>query len=255
MPLLFIGHGNPMNAILQNKWSEALRKLTGTLPQPEAVLMISAHWFVPGTFITIQEQPPTIHDFSGFPQELNQFAYPAPGSPELAERVAYLCGEGASFSSDWGLDHGCWSVLTHLYPKADIPVVQLSVDNMLSPMEIIALGESLRPLRDEGVLIIGSGNITHNLHDAFSRAHTGDVRTPDWASDFDQKVAEAIVERDNAYLCAVITEESGEINHPVPDHYLPLLYLLGIAEKEDTVSFPITGFDMGSLSMRSVRWG
>ncbi len=255
MPVLFIGHGNPMNAIEQNRWSEALANLGQTLPRPKSILVISAHWFVPGTFATVQERPPTLHDFSGFPGDLNTFEYPAPGDPALARRVVYLCGEQASLTADWGLDHGTWSVLTHLFPNADIPVVQLSVDNMLTPLDLVGLGVSLRPLREEGALIIASGNITHNLRDAFSRMSAWDFTTPDWATLFDNQIADAIKERNRALLCAALSEELGEINHPTPEHYLPLLYAFGASDLEDEVSFPITGFDMGSLSMRSVRWG
>jgi len=255
MPVLFIGHGNPMNAIERNRWSEAFAELGRTLPHPKAILVISAHWFVAGTFVTGQTKPTTLHDFSGFPGELNTFEYPAPGDPDLAGRVVKLCGKGASLSSDWGLDHGAWSILTHLFPKANVPVVQLSVDTGRSPLELIELGESLQPLRDEGVLIIGSGNITHNLSDAFTRMIRRNSATPDWAALFDVQIAGAIQERNNRYLTTAMADELGEINHPSPDHYLPLLYAYGASVKDDTVQFPITGFDMGSLSMRCVRWG
>lgn len=255
MPVLFIGHGNPMNAIEKNRWSEGFARLGQTLPHPRAILVISAHWFVPGTFLTGQTKPPTLHDFGGFPDELNAFEYPAPGDPDLAGRVVKLFEESASLSSEWGLDHGSWSILTHLFPKADVPVVQLSVDSSRKPQELFKLGESLQPLRDEGVLIIASGNITHNLGDAFARMVRGNSVTPDWAAFFDEKIARAIQERDNTVLSTALSDEPGKINHPSPDHYLPLLYAYGSSVKDDPVQFPITGFDMGSLSMRCVRWG
>ncbi len=255
MPVYFIGHGNPMNAVERNVWSEALINLRHSFPSPKAILVISAHWYVPGTFVTVQESPPTLHDFGGFPDELNTFDYPAPGDPKLAARVVYLLGEPASLSNEWGLDHGTWSILTHLFPKANVPVVQLSVDNMLETLDMVALGEALQPLRDEGILIIASGNITHNLRDAFVRMNTGDTATPDWATKFDASIANAIENRDKAFLCAALVDELGEVNHPFPDHYLPLLYAFGSSDKDDAVEFPITGFDMGSLSMRCVRWG
>jgi 4,5-DOPA dioxygenase extradiol len=244
-PLIFVGHGSPMNAIEDNPWSRSFAGLASLVGKPRAVLCISAHWFVPGTFVTGEEQPRTIHDFGGFPDELYQVRYPAPGSLELASRVGQLTS--AAPRSDWGLDHGAWSVLLHMFPQADVPVVQLSIDYRLSPEEHVALGKRLAPLRDEGVLIVGSGNITHNLRHAFTRRDR-----PSWAEHFDAAAAEASKCKDAAALAALLTTDDGRHSHPTPDHYLPLLYVAGAAAKDDQVSFPIEGFDLGSLSMRSV---
>jgi 4,5-DOPA dioxygenase extradiol len=244
-PVLFVGHGSPMNAIEDNRWSRGFAALAPLVGKPRAILCISAHWFVPGTFVTGEDKPRTIHDFGGFPEELYQVQYPAPGSAELAARVGQLTG--AAPRGDWGLDHGTWSVLLHMFPKADIPVVQLSIDYRLPPEEHLALGNKLSALRDEGVLIFGSGNVTHNLRHAFTRRDR-----PAWAEGFDAAAAEALKLRDTGALCALLSSEDGARAHPTPDHYLPLLYAAGASSKEDQVSFPIDGFDLGSLSMRSV---
>jgi 4,5-DOPA dioxygenase extradiol len=255
MPVLFVGHGSPMNAIEDNAWSRGFHALAGLLPRPKAILAISAHWYVAGTFLTGNERPETIHDFGGFPRQLFEMQYPAPGDVELAKRVVRLLGDGrASVRSDWGLDHGTWSVLHHLQPAADCPVVQLSIDGRLAPSEHVALGRALAPLRDEGVLILGSGNLTHNLRFAMRAFQTGDVSTPPWASRFDRDVTHAAEQHDLSFLARVIETDDGRAAHPSPDHYLPLLYAAGAAEK-DPVRFPITGFDAGSLSMRSMIFG
>jgi 4,5-DOPA dioxygenase extradiol len=205
---------------------------------------VSAHWYVPGTHLTGNEAPGTIHDFGGFPRELYQVQYPAPGDVGLARRVAELLGPGrASLRTDWGIDHGTWSVLVHLRPQADWPVVQLSVHRGLPPGEHLAIGRALAPLRDAGVLVMASGNIVHNLRHALGSMGRGEAPTPEWATAFDADVA-----RD----CARLDGEAGRMSHPTPDHYLPLLYAAGAAGPGDTVSFPITGFDLGSLSMRAV---
>ena len=244
MPVLFAGHGSPMNAIEDNQWSRgfaALSRYTGT---PRAILCISAHWFVPGTFVTGEAKPKTIHDFGGFPDELFEVRYPAPGSAELAARTGQLTG--ATPRTDWGLDHGAWSVLMHVFPDANIPVVQLSIDHRLPATEHLALGRKLAPLRDEGVLIVGSGNITHNLRHAFTRRDL-----PPWASNFDAAAAEALKRGDADALAKMLDTDDGRRSHPTPDHYLPLLYAAGAAS-DSQVSFPVEGFDLGSLSMRSV---
>ena len=226
------------------------------LPQPKAILAISAHWFVPGTFVTGNDRPETIHDFGGFPDQLFQMQYPAPGNAELAKRVTRLIGDGrATVRQDWGLDHGTWSVLTHLRPAADIPVVQLSIDARLPPAEHVKLGHTLRSLREEGVLIMGSGNVTHNLRYAFTRMNTGDTSTPAWAATFDADVERATVQHDESFLGRIVEGEAGRMSHPTLDHYLPLLYAVGASDTDDKVSFPISGFDLGSLSMRSVFFG
>ena len=252
-PVLFVGHGSPMNAIEDNQWSRGFKSLSELLPQPRAILSISAHWFVPGTFLTGNEHPETIHDFGGFPQALYDMQYPAPGNPDLARRVVDLIGSKmVSLRSDWGLDHGTWSVLHHLYPAANIPVVQLSVDSRLQPVEQIAIGQALTPLRDEGVLIMGSGNIVHNLRHAMTASQWGDSPTPDWAGRFDADITLAIERHDANFLAQALESADGRISHPTPDHYLPLLYAFGAAGGNYQASFPITGFELSSLSMRSV---
>ena len=256
MPVLFVGHGNPMNAIEENRWSQALRALAPGLPRPRAILAISAHWYVSGTQATGAARPETLHDFGGFPDELYRAQYPAPGDPALARRAVSLLGAGrASVTSGWGLDHGTWSVLRHLRPEADVPVVQLSIDAGLTSAEHLALGRALAPLRDEGVLILGSGNLTHNLRHAFGAWHAGDTTTPPWAIAFDEAAARAMVERDEGWLLGALEREEGRRSHPTPDHWLPLLYVAGAAAPADPVTSPITGFDMGSLSMRSILIG
>lgn len=256
MPVLFVGHGSPMNAIEENVWSRGFRDLARLIPRPRAILAVSAHWYVEGTFTTGDERPETIHDFGGFPAELFDVQYPAPGSPELARRVVELVGAWrSSVTAGWGLDHGTWSVLVHLRPAADVPVVQLSLDARLAAEEHLAIGRALAPLRDEGVLVIGSGNVVHNLPHAFGAWRRGDTRTPAWARGFDGDVAEALVRRDPARLVAALSTEAGRLAHPTPDHYLPLLYAAGASGSGDTVRFPVEGFDMASLSMRSVLLG
>jgi 4,5-DOPA dioxygenase extradiol len=251
--VLFVGHGSPMNAIEDNVWSRAFRALGQGLPRPRAILSVSAHWFVAGTFTTGDARPRTIHDFGGFPPPLYEMQYPAPGDVALAERVVRLLGgKRAATSTTWGLDHGTWSVLRHLRPDADCPVVQLSLDLRLQPAEHLALGRALAPLREEGVLIMGSGNITHNLRHAMSSYHRGETTTPDWAAAFDTDVSRALGQHDTAFLAGALRGANGDLSHPTPDHYLPLLYAAGAADDRDRVRFPITGFDLASLSMRAV---
>jgi 4,5-DOPA dioxygenase extradiol len=256
LPTLFVGHGSPLNAVADNRWSRAWRALAARLPRPAAVLSVSAHWFVPGSFVTAEPRPRTIHDFSGFPPELHRVAYPAPGDPGLAARVAGLLGAGrAAPRTDWGLDHGTWSVLVHLFPAADVPVVQLSLDARLAPAEHLAIGRALAPLRREGVLILGSGNAVHNLGHAIPSFRHGDLATPEWARDFDAAVARACSAHDGAALAAAAASPAAAQAHPSLDHYLPLLYAAGAADPTDAVSFPVEGFDLSSLSMRAVRFG
>ena len=256
MPALFVGHGNPLNAIEENRWSQAFRELARTLPRPRAILSVSAHWYVEGTYATADERPETIHDFGGFPPELYRVEYPAPGDAALAARAAALAGpRAAAVAGSWGLDHGTWTVLVHLRPAADVPVVQLSIDARLAPAEHLAIGRALAPLRDEGVLVMGSGNVVHNLAHAFRSWRTGDDRTPEWAREFDLGIARALEERDHDHLTSVVETAGGRVAHPTPDHYLPLLYAAGASAADEPVRFPIEGFDMASLSMRSVRFG
>ena len=200
MPVLFVGHGNPMNALERNDYTRGWERMAAALPRPRAILSVSAHWYTPGARVTSQEQPRTIHDFGGFPRELYEQQYPAPGSVELAKRVSKLVGKGASLRTDWGLDHGTWTVLKYLRPEADVPVVQLSIDGRLRAAGHLAIGEALAPLREEGVLILGSGNVTHNLRHAFSSWQRGEKQTPPWAAVFDSEVAKAAAQHDGPAL-------------------------------------------------------
>jgi 4,5-DOPA dioxygenase extradiol len=253
-PVLFLGHGSPLNAIQDNRWSQALRQLAPELGRPRAILVVSAHYYEPGSRITAQAQPATIHDFGGFPPELHRLQYPAPGDPTLAARIAAASDGHIRPSSDWGLDHGSWSLLVHLFPAADIPVLELSLDSRASAQQHLALGARLAPLRDEGVLIIGSGNIVHNLGHAFRAWRNGDRETPDWAQRFDSAIETALASNQREAVAEVFDGPDGRMAHPTPEHFLPLLYAVGASDADDAVDFPIAGFDMGSLSMRSVRF-
>ncbi len=253
-PVLFIGHGSPMNAIEQNIWSEALRELGSTLARPEAILVISAHWFVPGSWVTAQPLPVTIHDFGGFPPALHAMQYPAPGAPQLAAAIADASEGRVRTTTEWGLDHGSWSVLCHLFPPADVPVLQLSIDQHATLQVHAAIGAQLKRLRDQGVLVLGSGNVVHNLGHAFRAWRAGDRATPDWAARFDGAVETALLGSDRVGgVIAAAQSADATMAHPTPEHFLPLLYAVAASDPDDRVDFPVTGFDMGSLSMRSVR--
>jgi 4,5-DOPA dioxygenase extradiol len=253
MPVLFAGHGSPMNAIEDNVFSRGHAALASLAPRPRAILAVSAHWESDGTFTTLDDPPATIHDFGGFPAALFAMKYPAPGDPALARRAARLTGGSAADGR--GLDHGTWSVLHRMYPGADVPVVQISLDVRASAAEHLALGRALAPLRDEGVLILASGNLTHDLRDAFSRMRRGDPTTPDWAARFDAAAARALEARDEAWLVAALETADGRRAHPTAEHWLPVLYAVGASDAQDAASFPVTGFDLGSLSMRCVLFG
>jgi 4,5-DOPA dioxygenase extradiol len=256
MPSVFIGHGSPMNAIEDNRWSRGFRELAATLPRPRAVLAVSAHWYTAGSLVTAEERPRTIHDFGGFPKELHEQQYPAPGDPALARRIAERLQLGDdALRTDWGLDHGTWTVMKYLLPDADVPVVQLSIDRTMDGARHVEMAKKLTSLRDEGVMILGSGNITHNLRDAFTRAQQNDTSRVEWAERFDADVATAVAAHDTGYLGSAHLSEDGQRSHPTPDHYLPLLYTVGASEAGEKASFPMTGFDLGSLSMRSVVLG
>ena len=254
-PVLFIGHGSPMNAIERNVWSEAFRALGAGLDKPRAVLAVSAHWFLPGSWVTAQPAPVTIHDFSGFPPQLHAVRYPAPGDPALAAAIAEASAGQIRTTTEWGLDHGSWSVLCHLFPDADVPVVQLSIDQRATPAQHARLGALLAPLRDQGVLILGSGNIVHNLGHAFRAWRAGERATPDWAADFDAAMAAGLRGADRvASVVAALDRPDATLAHPTPEHFLPLIYATAASDAGDEVDFPIEGFDMASLSMRSVRF-
>lgn len=255
MPVVFFGHGNPLNALDDNAYTRAWRAIGQSIPQPRAILAVSAHWYVPGTHVTAMDAPRTIHDFGGFPPELYRVQYPAPGSSALAERVRRLLAPTpAGLDFAWGLDHGTWSVLVHAFPNADIPVVQLSLDERLDAQAHYRLAQRLVPLRDEGVLVMGSGNLVHNLHTFAWGRHS--VATFDWAVRFEAYAREAMLLGNDEPL--VDYESLGEdalLCAPTPEHYLPLLYVLAMRAPNDPIAFPVEGVDGGSISMLSVKIG
>ncbi|HTV91599.1 MAG TPA: 4,5-DOPA dioxygenase extradiol [Verrucomicrobiae bacterium] len=252
LPVVFFGHGNPMNALDTNPYAQAWKRLGAELPRPRAILAISAHWYVPSTLVTANQHPRTIHDFGGFPRELYDVQYPAPGDPNLAARVTELLAfYNARGDEHWGLDHGTWSVLVHAYPKADVPVVQLSIDETLEPALHFEIGTLLRPLRDEGVMIVASGNIVHNLHAFAWGRHPAEPF--DWAKRFETRARELLLAREFDPLIEYESlGEDARLSAPTPDHYLPLLYAMGASDDRDRVSFPVEGIDGGSVSMLSV---
>jgi 4,5-DOPA dioxygenase extradiol len=255
LPALFIGHGNPLNALQANDWTRAWSALGSALPRPRAVLSISAHWYVDGTAVTAMPAPRTIHDFGGFPRELYEVRYPAPGDPSLARRVRELLGPLAVRADEsWGLDHGTWSVLRHVFPDADVPVVQLSIDETRPPTFHYELGAKLRPLREEGILIVGSGDVVHNLHAYAWGRHPQEPY--DWALRFERQVRQALTAGDHATLVGY--ERLGAdalLAVPTPEHFLPLLYVLGASVLGEPVTFPVEGMDGGSVSMLAVQFG
>ncbi|MGH9334080.1 MAG: 4,5-DOPA dioxygenase extradiol [Vicinamibacteria bacterium] len=255
MPAIFFGHGNPMNAIDDNPYTRAWAALGDELPRPEAVLSISAHWCMPGTAVTAAERPRTIHDFGGFPQELYQVQYGAPGAPQLAERVArILAPTSVALDHRWGLDHGTWSVLAHVHPAADVPVVQLSIDETKTARWHYELARRLAPLRDEGVMVMGSGNLVHNLH-AYSWGNRA-AEPYDWARRFETTARERLLASDfEALVDYEILGRDAMLAAPTPDHYLPLLYVLAQHREGEPIRFPVEGFDGGSISMLAVQLG
>lgn len=255
LPAIFFGHGNPMNALLSNPYTQAWRSIGEKMPRPKAILSVSAHWFVPATGVTVSTAPRTIHDFGGFPRELYQVQYPAPGDPELAKRVQSLLAPlPVALDNSWGLDHGTWSVLKHVYPNADVPVVQLSIDERQPAAFHFELGKRLAPLRDEGVLIVGSGNLVHNLHTYAWGHHMPDPY--DWAVRFEAEARQMMVAGE--YQPLIDYEKLGRealLSIPTPDHYLPLLYVIATRQQKEGVSFPVEGVDGGSISMLAVQVG
>ena len=255
MPAIFFGHGNPMNALQDNDWTEAWAAIGKSFPRPRAVLCVSAHWYLPATLVTAMEEPRTIHDFGGFPRELYQVQYRAPGSPDLALRVQELLAPvTAELDHSWGLDHGTWSVLRHVYPSADVPVVQLSIDETQPPAFHFELGKRLAPLRDEQVLITGSGNLVHNLHTYAWGRHTPEPY--DWVVRFEERAKELMTT--DSFEALINYESLGRdalLAIPTPDHYLPLLYILGAKRPNDPITFPVQGIDGGSVSMLTVQVG
>lgn len=255
LPALFLGHGSPLNALQRNAWTRAWAALGETLERPRAVLAISAHWYIEGTAVTAMVSPRTIHDFGGFPPELFAMRYPAPGDPALAARVQRLLAPlPVAADQEWGLDHGTWSVLCHVFPQANVPVVQLSIDATRPPAFHYELGARLRPLREEGILLLGSGDVVHNL-----QAYVwGGARQEayDWALRFEARIREGLIEGEHAPLIDYATlGRDALLAVPTPEHYLPLLYVLGASVPGETVSFPVEGIDGGSVSMLAVQFG
>jgi 4,5-DOPA dioxygenase extradiol len=255
LPAIFFGHGNPMNALSQNSYTTGWRRIGQEVGKPKAILAISAHWFVPDVGVTVMTAPRTIHDFGGFPRELYQVQYPAPGDPALARRVqALLAPLQVRLDESWGLDHGTWSVLAHVYPQADVPVVQLSIDETRPAAFHFELGQRLAPLRQEGVLIVGSGNLVHNLRTYAWGRHMAEPY--DWATRFEASARDMMVAGELKPLIAYETlGRDAILSIPTPDHYLPLLYVLATRQQREAISFPVEGIDGGSISMLTARVG
>jgi 4,5-DOPA dioxygenase extradiol len=257
MPVLFLGHGSPMNAIEENEFVTGFRNIAKTITKPRAILCVSAHWYTKGTKLTSNALPPTIHDFGGFPKALFDVQYPAKGNPELAAETKVLVEPTlATLDDSWGLDHGAWSVIKHLYPKADIPVIQMSIDYTQTAEQHFSLGSRLQKLRNKGVLIIGSGNIVHNLGMADFRNMHKDNYGFDWAVESRDFINTKI----NNYDFKALTQLNSfskalQLAIPTPDHYLPLMYVLGLHEKGEKLSLFNDKMLAGSLSMTSVKIG
>lgn len=255
MPLLFVGHGSPMNAIEENEFVNGWRKVGKSLPRPNAILCVSAHWETRGTLVTAMEKPVTIHDFGGFPEELFNVQYPAPGSPELArETKNTIKKNGIGLDEKWGLDHGCWSVVKHLYPNANVPIVQMSLDYYQAPQYHFELAKELFSLRKKGVLIVGSGNIVHNLRMvAWDRLN--DIGFGyDWALEADDKTKQYILDGD--YKSLINYKSLGKAFNlaiPTPEHFLPLLYILALKQENEKISFFNDKAVAGSLTMTSLK--
>ncbi len=251
MPVLFIGHGSPMNAIATNAYTMALAKMGQELPRPRAILVISAHWMTDGTFITEMSRPKTIHDFYGFPRELYDIQYAAPGDPQIARMIRDSV-DAPTIQPDlevWGLDHGTWSVLRHLYPKADIPVLQLSLNMKQGSQWHFEMGEKLAPLREQGILIMGSGNLVHNLS---TMRWTPNAKPYAWAIEFDDWLKTKLQDKDFTSLINKFHEtESGRLSVPSMEHYFPLYYVLGASNHMDELTFEYEEIQNGSISMRS----
>lgn len=255
MPVLFLGHGSPMNAIEENEFVSGFRNTAKTLPKPAAIICISAHWFTNGTKVTAMELPQTIHDFGGFPQALFDVQYPTKGNPQLAEATKLLLEPTiVALDEKWGLDHGAWSVLRHLYPNADIPVIQLSIDYTKPPQYHFELAQKLNKLRNKGILIVGSGNIVHNLRLVdFHNFHKDDYGF-DWAIEARSVINNCLLEGDFQSLIDYEKQSSAlKLAIPSPDHYLPLIYTLGLKQKNEGLSLFNDKLLAGSLSMTSVK--
>jgi 4,5-DOPA dioxygenase extradiol len=253
-PALFVGHGSPLNALAVNDWTRAWSQLGEGMPRPRAILSVSAHWYVPAVAVTAMNAPRTIHDFGGFPRELYAVSYPARGDAVLAARVQELLAPlPVAADESWGLDHGTWSVLCHMFPRADVPVVQLSIDARQAARFHYELGTRLRSLRDEGVLVFGSGNVVHNL----SAYSWGQPQEPyDWALRFEAYVRQCLEERrDTELIDYGASGADARLAIPTPEHYLPLLYVLGASHSSEAASFPVSGVVGGSISMLAASFG
>lgn len=248
MPAVFFGHGSPMNTLDRNRYTEVWHRMGESVPKPKAILSVSAHWYTRNTAVTAMDRPRTIHDFGGFPQELFEVQYPAPGDPKLAERVRELLAPTeVPLDKSWGLDHGTWSVLVHAFPQADVPVVQLSIDGTKPPSFHYELAQKLAPLRNEGVLIVGSGNVVHNL----GRIQwTEDAKPYDWAARFNDIVRGYLAAHEHGSLIDYLTlGEDARLSVPTPEHYLPLLYVIAQQSENETISLPVDGIEYGSIGM------
>lgn len=251
MPALFVGHGSPMNGVEDNAYAGAWAALGASLPRPMAILVVSAHWLTEGSFVHVGERPRTIHDFYGFPEEMYRLRYPCPGSPGGAALTkAASPGRSMGDDVDWGLDHGAWIVLRRMYPDADVPAFQLSIDMARSDREHFAIGREIAALRERGFLILGSGNVVHNLGVMdFDPA----AKPFPWAEEFDAFVKGKILAKDDdALIDHHSLGHAARMSVPTPDHYWPLLYVLGARHADDEISFPVEGVAHGSISMRSV---
>lgn len=249
MPALFIGHGSPINIIEDNSYTRSLVNLGNTLPKPEAILVVSAHWETRGTYITCSQAPETIYDFYGFPEELYKITYNPPGSPEKAALVQETASKEIDGDYNRGIDHAAWAVLKHMYPNADIPVMEMSLDVMKLPQEHYELGRKLVSLRSQGILIIGSGNIVHNLSRInFSQLYGNNYS---WAVEFDKQIAEALVNHDHSSLINYDKFPYANAAAPTNEHYLPMLYVAALQEEKDVLHFTCTDMQNGSISMRS----
>ena len=252
MPVLFVGHGPPMNAIEDNIYSRTWRNIAKKIPKPKVILSVSAHWYTNGTKIMNEANPNTIYDMYGFPEELYEISYNTPGSPDTAKVCKELISKGTEYDNSWGIDHGTWSVLVHMYPERDVPVFQISVDANAPAHIHYKIGRELRSLREQGVLILGTGNIVHNLRLVdWHKANKGF----DWAYEFDEYIYENIMSKNDEKI--IQFNELGDIAHlsvPTPDHFYPLLYVLGASDKEDKISVYNKSCELGSLTMTTYLW-
>ena len=262
MPVLFIGHGSPMNIIADNDFTRSLAKLGKDLPKPGAILVVSAHWLTEGTFVTCEEKPKTIHDFGGFPEELYRIQYPSPGSPAVARMITETIKSTAvTCSTEWGLDHASWAILKHMYPKADIPVMEMSLDyspyngwNRKTLRYYYDLARQLNFLREKNILVIGSGNIVHNLRVA--DFENTDAKPYDWAIEFDERVKRELLDRNHqALLDCQDMDRITSLSVPTLDHYLPMIFTIALQEKDENLEFIYEGFQNKSISMRCFKIG